>query len=176
MTGLVAKWARVFRRVLAALAAAFVVAVALGQGAVVLPAAAVQPDEVLTDPLLETRARDISKNLRCLVCQNQSIDDSNAPLARDLRVLVRERLSTGDSDRNVLDFVVARYGDYVLLKPPLNAVTYALWFGPAAIAALAPVALVAFFRRRARHAGAEPSPLTPEERRRLARLTGGEGG
>jgi len=96
-----------------------------------MSAYAVNPDEVLKNPVLENRARDISKNLRCLVCQNQSIDESNADLAKDLRVLVRERLAAGDSDQEVIDFVVDRYGDYVLLKPPLKPVTYVLWSGPA---------------------------------------------
>ena len=91
---------------------------------------AVLPDEVLKDPTLETRARTISQDLRCLVCQNQSIDDSNAPLARDLRVIVRERLTAGDSDSQVFEYVVARYGNFVLLKPPLQADTYLLWTMP----------------------------------------------
>lgn len=91
---------------------------------------AVQPDEVLKDPELETRARQLSLELRCLVCQNQSIDDSDAPLARDLRLLVRERLKNGDSDSEVLDFVVSRYGEFVLLKPPFGWHTLPLWFTP----------------------------------------------
>ena len=136
------------------------------------PAGAVQPDEVLADPALEARARDISKGLRCLVCQNQSIDDSNAPLARDLRVLVRERLSTGDSDREVLDFVVRRYGDYVLLRPPFKAGTYVLWIGPLVIFLLAAAGVALFLRgrRRAVLAGQDAQPLNEEEKRRLARL------
>lgn len=95
-----------------------------------LPAFAVEPGELLTDPALEARARTISAELRCLVCQNQSIDDSNAPLAKDLRVLVRERLSVGESDRAVMDYIVARYGDFVLLKPPFNSKTILLWVAP----------------------------------------------
>ena len=98
--------------------------------------AAVEPDEMLDDPALEARAREISKDLRCVVCQNQDIDSSNAGVARDLRLLVRERLVTGDTNEQVLDFVQARYGDYVLLKPPFKPSTYALW--------LAPVLLVVF--------------------------------
>ena len=94
------------------------------------PAAAVEPDEILADAALEARARDISKELRCLVCQNQSIDDSNAKLARDLRLLVRERITKGDSNRQVIAYIVARYGDFVLLKPPFKATTWALWLGP----------------------------------------------
>jgi cytochrome c-type biogenesis protein CcmH len=93
-------------------------------------AQAVQPDEVLPDATLESRARALSLGLRCLVCQNQSIDDSDAPLARDLRVLVRERLVEGDSDAEIIDYVVARYGDFVLLKPPLKPSTIALWLSP----------------------------------------------
>jgi cytochrome c-type biogenesis protein CcmH len=95
-----------------------------------LPALAVEPDEILNDPKLEARARDISAGLRCLVCQNQSIDDSNAPLARDLRILVRERLKAGDSNEEVVDFVTERYGDYVLLRPPFNLGTLLLWLAP----------------------------------------------
>ncbi len=94
------------------------------------PARAVEPDEVLADPALEARARDLSQHLRCLVCQNQSIDDSNAPLAHDLRVLLRERIKAGDSDKAAIDYIVARYGNFVLLKPPLQLDTLLLWFGP----------------------------------------------
>jgi cytochrome c-type biogenesis protein CcmH len=109
------------------------------------PAHAVQPDEILKDPALESRARNISAGLRCLVCQNQSIDDSEAPVAKDLRVLIREQLVTGKSDTEVVDFVVARYGEYVLLKPRFNVSTLALWLAPFAIL----LAAVFFaFRRR----------------------------
>ena len=131
------------------------------------PAAAVEPREKLDDPVLERRARDISQNLRCLVCQNQSIDDSNAALARDLRILVRERLVAGDGDTAVIDFVVARYGDYVLLDPPFKGSTYVLWIGPGVIFAIGAAALVLFFRRRASPA---PSALTGEEARRVEAL------
>ncbi|MDP6602821.1 MAG: cytochrome c-type biogenesis protein CcmH [Rhodospirillales bacterium] len=134
---------------------------------IAMTAAGVEPGEMLADPVLETRARDISKNLRCLVCQNQSIDDSNAALARDLRIIVRERLAAGDSDTEVIDYVVARYGDFVLLKPPLKPVTYALWFGPVAIALAAAAAAAAFLRRRRTR---PPLPLNPDERRRLEAL------
>jgi cytochrome c-type biogenesis protein CcmH len=139
------------------------------------PLLAVQPDEILPDPALEARARDLSKELRCMVCQNQSIDDSDAPLARDLRVLVRERLTAGDSDRQVLDFLTARYGDFVLLRPRLAADTVILWFTPAAVLALGALGLVLVLRRRSRTvagAGEEPA-LTAAERARLAELTGG---
>ena len=118
--------------------------------ALAAPAAlAVQPDEILTDPALEARARNLSRELRCMVCQNQSIDDSDAPLARDLRLLVRERLTEGDSDSQVLDFLVARYGEFVLLKPPFELHTLLLW-GAAAGGA-------AGRRGRAVHDGAPPS-------------------
>src|SRR5438034_6287309 len=110
-------------------------------------AVAVQPDEVLPDPALEARARNLSRELRCMVCQNQSIDDSEAPLARDLRILVRERLQAGDSDTQVLDFLTARYGAFVLLKPPLTPHTALLWLAPAGVLMLGIVALV-FARRR----------------------------
>ena len=133
--------------------------------------AAITPDEILADPALEARARGITKQLRCLVCQNQSIDDSNAPLARDLRLLVRERLKAGDSDDAALGYVVARYGDFVLLRPPVKATTWLLWFGPAAI--LVAGALFLWLRtRRRRMAPAGPAPLDPEEEKKLAALIG----
>jgi cytochrome c-type biogenesis protein CcmH len=133
---------------------------------------AVQPDERLSDPALEARARELSKDIRCLVCQNQSIDDSNAGLARDLRILVRERLTAGDSDQEIFDFLVARYGDFVLLKPPVKASTYALWFGPLVVFVLALAGLIVFFRRRAQAnvAQSTAAALTSEERARLSAL------
>ncbi len=137
------------------------------------PAAAVNPDEMLKDPLLEKRARDISKGLRCLVCQNQSIDDSDADLAKDLRILVRERLKVGDSDSEVVDYVVSRYGDFVLLKPPFKGATLVLWIGPALIALGGLAAMVAYLRRNRRAAGGGPAkaaPLTAAERKHLAKL------
>ncbi len=134
------------------------------------PAVAVEPDEILTDPALEERARDISKNLRCLVCQNQSIDDSDAELARDLRVLVRERLTAGDSDTAVVDYVVSRYGDFVLLKPPFKGTTYVLWIGPAVITLIGIIALAVYFRRRQAVPEAAPPPLSVDEKRRLDAL------
>ncbi len=136
---------------------------------------AVQPDEILRDPLLETRARDISRDLRCLVCQNQSIDDSNAELARDLRVIVRERLVGGDSDREVLDYVVARYGDFVLLDPPFKGTTLVLWLGPALIGAGGLFVLFAYFRRLRRAPVAGPVALSPDEQRRIAALLAEDG-
>ena len=133
------------------------------------PARAVQADEMLTDPALEARARDISTGLRCLVCQNQSIDDSDAPLAKDLRLLVRERLKAGDTDGEVVDFIVARYGEFVLLKPRLSRETLLLWFAtPALLAAALLLIFLAYRRRRA--ASEAPSPLNAREKRRLDRL------
>ena len=138
------------------------------------PALAVQPDEVLADPALEARARTLSKELRCMVCQNQSIDDSDAPLARDLRLLVRERLAAGDSDTKVIDFLTARYGEFVLLKPRFNAGTALLWLAP--LIALIAGGLGVLFAVRRRRAGAESvetePALTPEERGRVTELLG----
>ncbi len=135
------------------------------------PAWAVDPAEMLPDPTQEARARDIGRNLRCLVCQNQSIDDSDAQLARDLRLLVRERIKSGDSDSAVIDYVVSRYGDFVLLKPPFKGATVVLWLGPAAIAFAALAAGFVFYRRRKAGSGAaKPAPLTDAEKRRLAAL------
>lgn len=135
------------------------------------PALAVQPDEILPDAKLEARARDLSRELRCMVCQNQSIDDSDAPLARDLRLLVRERLKAGDSDQQVLDFLTDRYGQFVLLKPRFGWDTAILWLAPAAVLLLGVVGLLSLMRRRARQpvVTSEP-PLTDAERKRLAAL------
>ena len=145
---------------------ALLAAALLGFGAG--PAQAILAGEALDDPVLEARARDISKGLRCLVCQNQSIDDSNAGLAKDLRFLVRERLVAGDSDRQVRDYVVARYGDYVLLKPPFKPSTYALWLGPGLMLLLAGAGVVVFLRRQSRRPPSAEAPLDDDERRRLA--------
>ena len=134
------------------------------------PAAAIGVDRALPDPVLEARARAIHKQLRCLVCQNQSIDDSNADLARDLRVLVRERVALGDSDGEVLDFVAGRYGDWVLLKPPFDVRTLALWLGPAALLLLGAGLAVAVLRRSRGGPDSAPDALTPEERARLEAL------
>lgn len=136
------------------------------------PALAVQPDEVLPDPKLEARARALSQELRCMVCQNQSIDDSNAPLARDLRLLVRERLQAGDSNRQVIDYLVGRYGEFVLLRPRLTWQTVALWAAPALLL-LAGIAglLMALHRRYGdRPAPAAAPPLSAAEEERLAAL------
>jgi len=124
-------------------------------------AAAVEPSEMLDDPVLEQRAREISKGLRCLVCQNQSIDESDAGLAKDLRILVRERLTDGDSDEEAINFVVSRYGDFVLLNPPFKLTTLALWLGPLGIAGAAGLAYFNFFRRHSK--GSKPSPILSEE-------------
>ncbi|HEY1152836.1 MAG TPA: cytochrome c-type biogenesis protein [Pseudolabrys sp.] len=129
------------------------------------PAFAVQPDEVLKDPALEARARTLSRDLRCMVCQNQSIDDSDAPLARDLRILVRERLTAGDSDKQVIDFLVARYGDFVLLKPPLTAQTMLLWFTPLLVLLIAGTGLGLWMRRRPRDLPI--APLSAAEQARV---------
>ena len=109
---------------------------------------AVDPSEILRNPTMEKRARHISKDLRCLVCQNQSIDDSDAPLARDLRLLVRERLIQGDTDNEVIDYVVSRYGDFVLLRPPVKGVTALLWLGPAIFVLIGFIGLLRYFRRQ----------------------------
>jgi cytochrome c-type biogenesis protein CcmH len=134
-----------------------------------LPASAVQPDEVLPDASLEARARALSRELRCMVCQNQSIDDSDAPLARDLRVLVRERLKSGDSDPQVLSFLTDRYGEFVLLKPRLAWHTALLWLTAPVLLVLGAGALIATARRRKALAVAT-APLTPAEEARIAEL------
>ena len=125
-----------------------------------LPALAVNPDEVLADPALEERARALSTKLRCLVCQNQSIDDSDAPLAKDLRVLVRERLVEGDSDKEVVDYIVARYGEFVLLHPRFGPHTLVLWLSPIALILIGVIALIIAQRRRPQSAA---SALSDEE-------------
>jgi cytochrome c-type biogenesis protein CcmH len=133
-----------------------------------LPARAVEPDEVLADPALEARARHISEGLRCLVCQNQSIDDSEAPLAKDLRLLVRDRLKAGDSDQQIIDYIVARYGEFVLLRPRFEAQTWVLWLATPALFLAALFTIVLAARRRG--AGEGPKPLSAAEQRRLKRL------
>ncbi len=129
---------------------------------------AVEPDEVLKDPALEARARHISEGLRCLVCQNQSIDDSAAPLAKDLRVLVRERLKAGDTDERIEDFVVARYGEFVLLKPRFEPKTLLLWFATPAVFIAAVLIVILAYRRRT--AATQLPPLSKAEERRLKSL------
>ena len=132
-------------------------------------ALAVQPDEVLPDPALEARARELSRELRCMVCQNQSIDDSDAPLARDLRLLVRERLKAGDSNGKVIDFLVARYGEFVLLKPRVSWHTAALWSAPVVVLFVGLIAIVFAVRRRS--PVAQAAGLAPDEERRLRDIT-----
>lgn len=136
------------------------------------PAAyAVQPDEIMSDPAKEARARDLSRELRCMVCQNQSIDDSDAPLARDLRLLVRERIAAGDSNSQVLDFLVVRYGEFVLLKPRFEPQTLLLWLLAPLLLAGGGLALWLQIRRRAQNGADVPAPpLTPDEEARLAAL------
>jgi len=134
--------------------------------AAALPALAVEPAERLADPALESRARAISAELRCLVCQNESIDESHADLAHDIRMLVRERLTAGDSDAATVQAVVNRYGDFVLLKPPVEPATYVLWFGPVALLLVGLAGTIVWLRRRS--PAAEPvTPLTDAERQRL---------
>jgi len=136
---------------------------------------AVQPDEIMADPVKEARARELSRELRCMVCQNQSIDDSEAPLARDLRLLVRERIAAGDSDAQVIDFLVARYGEFVLLKPRLEPDTLLLWLLPPLVLAGGGVALWMHSRRRSGSAVTEATvDLTPDEEARLAALMADE--
>lgn len=149
------------RRGLAALALALTLALTG-------PAGAVQPGEELTDPALEARARALSREIRCLVCQNQSIDESEADLARDLRILLRERIAAGEDDETVKAFLVRRYGDFVLLDPPVKPATWPLWFGPAAILAAALAGAWVYLRRRP--ASREARPLDPAERAELDRL------
>lgn len=134
-------------------------------------AQAVQPDEQLADPALEARARNLSQELRCVVCQNQSIDDSDAPLARDLRVLLREQLVKGATDEQAKQYLVDRYGHFVLLKPPFEAATYALWLGPLAVLLAGGLGVATYVRRR--RVAAEPG-LTGEEKQRLESLLRGD--
>jgi len=137
------------------------------------PAIAVEPDEVLSDAALEARARVLSKELRCMVCQNQSIDDSQAPLARDLRVLVRERLQAGESDQQVISFLVARYGEFVLLRPRLSWHTALLWLGPAAVLLIGACGVLLLVRRGradSDRATAAREKLTPAEAARLSEI------
>jgi cytochrome c-type biogenesis protein CcmH len=139
------------------------------------PGHAVEPGEILPDPALEARARTISAELRCLVCQNQSVDDSNAPLARDLRLLVRERLKAGDTDQQVLAFIVARYGEFVLLRPPFNAQTALLWLTPLLVLGAA-ILVIARRSLSAPQRLEEPAPLTAAEEARVRKILGREKG
>lgn len=134
------------------------------------PAMAVQPDEVLEDPVLEDRARELSKGLRCLVCRNESIDESNADLASDLRILVRERLVAGDSDDEVIDFVVDRYGEYVLLKPRFDGSTWILWAAGPAMLVLALGIGIGYVRGRETAQPVQEAGLSDEEKARLEKI------
>ncbi|SFS74997.1 cytochrome c-type biogenesis protein CcmH [Sulfitobacter marinus] len=133
----------------------------------VTPAWAVQPDEILSDTVLEERARDLSKGLRCLVCRNESIDESNASLARDLRILLRERLVAGDSDQEAVDFIVERYGEYVLLNPPASGSTWLLWGAGPLMLLLAAGLGYGYLRSRSAAPAPDQTPLSPEEQARL---------
>ena len=135
-----------------------------------LPGWAVEPDEVLSNPALEQRARSLSQQLRCLVCRNESIDESNADLARDLRVLVRERLEAGDSDQEVMDFVVTRYGEYVLLKPDMTGANWLLWASGPLTLLFAFGVVVSFSRRRAKECVPTTAALNPQEAETLKKL------
>jgi cytochrome c-type biogenesis protein CcmH len=135
-------------------------------------AKAVLPDEQLADPRLEARARAIGGELRCVVCQNQTIDDSDAELARDLRIILRERLTAGDSDQQAIGYIVQRYGSFVLLKPPFDAQTLLLWLGPFLVLTAGGAAVTLYLRRRTEAARAAPTALTDDERAELGRLLG----
>jgi cytochrome c-type biogenesis protein CcmH len=142
-------------------------------------AVAVEPGEMLKDPAQEERARELGREIRCLVCQSQSIEDSAADLARDLRHVVRERIEAGDSDNQIRDYLVARYGDFVLFNPPMKPATYVLWFGPLAVFFVASAAALVYLRRRRRtaaDAASVPAALSAEEARRLERLLAEGGG
>ena len=143
---------------------AFALLISLGSAAL-----AVEPSERLADPALEARARALSGQLRCLVCQNESIDESAAPLAHDIRVLLRERIAAGDSDAQAVKFLTDRYGDFVLLKPPVEPATYVLWFGPIAVLLIAAAGSFVYLRRREIVVEA-PAPLTMAEKKRLENL------
>lgn len=136
---------------------------------VAMPAFAVTPDEMLADPALEARARQLSTELRCLVCQNQNIDDSDSQFAHDIRVVLRERLTAGDTDGEVIDFLVARYGEFILLKPQFNATTAILWIAPPLLLIGGIVLAVAVVRRRSLRQG-EPAALSADEQRRLDKV------
>lgn len=146
-----------------------ILAAAMAFAALSGPVLAADPSEMLKDPALEKRAESLGHNLRCLVCQSESIEDSNADLARDLRIIVREQISQGKSDDQVVKFVVDRYGDYVLLKPPFKLTTLALWLGPFVLLVIGLVAALSFYRRRS-GVPAAPAPLSAEEKRRLDAL------
>lgn len=133
-----------------------------------MPALAVQPDEMLADPQKEQRAQELGEEIRCMVCQNEAIEESNAPLAADMRELVRKRIKAGDSNEEIKAFLTERYGDFVLLRPPVKPATYALWYGPFVMVALGAIGIAVYFRRRRRAAaGQAAARLSPAEERRL---------
>ena len=140
-----------------------------------LPAFAVEPDEMLANAAQEARARAITQDLRCVVCQNQSVDDSNAPLAHDIRVLVRERIAAGDGDKQVIQFMVARYGNFVLLRPPFQLNTLALWLGPAAFLMIGLSAAAFYFYRRRKDGDSETPALSAAEEAAVSALADAEG-
>lgn len=150
------------KRVLPLLCAVLLMAASVG------PLRAVQPDEVLPNPAQEARARTLSKELRCMVCQNQSIDDSDAPLAKDLRILVRERIKAGDSNDEVLDYLVSRYGEFVLMRPTWHGTNWILWLAPFLVLAVGGVGLAVAYRRR--RAPVPQAPLSAEEESQLRQL------
>ncbi|MDF2996321.1 MAG: cytochrome biosis protein [Xanthobacteraceae bacterium] len=154
-------------------AAGIALALLIAGLSIATPVLAVQPDEVLSDPALEARARVLSQELRCMVCQNQSIDDSDAPLARDLRILVRERLKAGDSNDQVLDFLVARYGEFVLMRPTLHGANVLLWVAPFAVLGVGFAGAFLVARRRRRE-GTTGSGLSPDEEEKLHKLLDGQ--
>ncbi len=136
---------------------------------------AIAQEAPLADPALEQRARDLAREIRCVVCQSQSVSDSDADIAKDMRILIREQIAAGKSDQEIRDYLVARYGDFVLFEPPFKASTYVLWLGPFALLALALIGIVVFFRRRAA-APAAAAALSAAEQRRVAELLRGENG
>lgn len=141
------------------------------------PAGAVEPDEILKDAALEERARIISQDVRCVVCQNQSIDDSDSGIAKKMRVLVRDRLTKGDTNQQVIDYLVSRYGDFVLLNPPVKAKTAVLWFGPAAMIVFGLFGIIFYYRRRSKETAATTgaAPLSADEKKRIDALMKEEG-
>ena len=161
------------KAILALLALVLLAPLVLERAALAPPAFAVEPSERLSDPALEARARAISQELRCVVCQNETIDESNAPLAHDLRVLLRERIAAGDTDAQATKYLTDRYGDFVLLKPPVEPATYLLWFGPIIVLLLAGGGALIYLRKR--KAAAPVAPLSAAEEKRIERLLKEEG-
>lgn len=155
---------------------ALILAFALVSGLALAQPSDNRPEAHLADPALEAKAREIAKTIRCLVCQNQSIEDSNADLARDLRTIVRERVQAGDGKDAVESYLVARYGDWVLLKPPMRARTFLLWLGPAIFFVLGALGVALYFRKRRAQPAPAVAPLSAAENERLKGLMGRDGG